>query len=258
MHILIIEDEPITARELKFILRKIEPTAVILDTLDSVDASIDFLKVTQPDLIFSDIHLADGVCFDIFNKVDVKCPIVFCTAFDEYAIEAFKTNGIAYILKPFDEETVTAALNKVKKLFPISDTPPSVYSPLDLAALSKLINNQKEYKSSFLVSRGGKLIPVDISNVAFFYIKKEITMLYTVNGEIYMTDYSLDKLETEVDPDDFYRANRQFLISRHTIKEVEKYFARKLVVKTQAVVPEPIIVSKAKATEFTNWLDSKR
>ena len=117
MKIVIIEDEPITARELKFILRKIMPDVNVLDTIDTVEGSIDFFKTTQPDLIFSDIHLADGSCFDIFNKVEVKSPIIFCTAYDEYAIEAFKTNGIAYILKPFDEETVDKQYPKLAKKF---------------------------------------------------------------------------------------------------------------------------------------------
>ncbi len=261
MKIVIIEDEPITARELKFILRKIMPDVNILDTIDTVEGSIDFFKTTQPDLIFSDIHLADGSCFDIFNKVEVKSPIIFCTAYDEYAIEAFKTNGIAYILKPFDEETVGAALHKVKTLFNFSTPPPSVSSsnlPFDLEALAKILSSKEKFKSSFLVSKGGKLIPVDISNVAFFYIKNEITMLYTVKGDTYMTDYSLESLEEAVSPHDFYRANRQFLISRRIVKEVEQYFARKLLVKTHTPAPEHIIVSKAKATDFTKWLDSKR
>lgn len=257
MRIVIIEDEPITARELKFILQKIEPTAVILDTIDTVEGSIDFFKTTQPDLIFSDIHLADGICFDIFEQVLVKCPIVFCTAYDEYAIEAFKTNGIAYILKPFDEKTVRDALNKVKTLLNFSPTTPPLPA-IDLEALAKLLRVKEDYKSSFLVSRAGKLIPVDISNVAFFYIKNEIVMLYTTKGDNYMTDYTLDSLEQEMDPHDFYRANRQFLISRRIIKEVEQYFARKLVVKTHVPSPESIIISKAKATDFTKWLDSKR
>ncbi len=262
MQIVIIEDEPITARELKFILRKIEPSAVILDTIDTVEGSIDFLKTTQPDLIFSDIHLADGICFDIFEKIQVKSPIIFCTAYDEYAIEAFKTNGIAYILKPFDEKTVGDALNKVKGLVNFSsNTTPSVslaLSPVDLEALAKLLRGKDGYKSSFLVSKGGKLIPVDISNVAFFYIKNEIVMLYTTKGDTYMTDYTLDNLEREVDPHDFYRANRQFLISRRLVKEVEHYFARKMLVKTHTLAPEHIIISKAKATDFAKWLESKR
>lgn len=260
MRIVIIEDEPITARELKFILQKIEPTAVILDTIDTVEGSIDFFKTTQPDLIFSDIHLADGICFDIFEQVPVKSPIIFCTAYDEYAIEAFKTNGIAYILKPFDEKTVRDALNKVKNLLNFSPTTPSVSTPpaIDLEALAKFLRGKEDFKSSFLVSRAGKLIPVDISNVAFFYIKNEIVMLYTTKGDNYMTDYTLDSLEHEVDPHDFYRANRQFLVSRRNIKEVEQYFARKLVVKSHTTPPESIIISKAKATDFTKWLESKR
>ncbi len=122
---------------------------------------------------------------------------------------------------------------------------------------TKLLNHHTEYKSGFLVSKASKLIPVDICKVAFFYIKNELVMVYTEKNETYMTDYSLDKLEEEVNPHDFYRANRQFLINRRIVKEVEKYFARKLLVKCHVAAPEPIIISKAKATDFTKWLGGK-
>lgn len=258
MKILVIEDEPITARELKFLLRKLDKNIEILDTVDSIETALEFLNQVQPDLIFSDIHLADGTCFEIFNQVTIKCPIIFCTAYDAYAIEAFKTNGVAYILKPFDEQTVGEALEKVKKLTNITASSNNNTQGVDIEALAKLLTTQNEYKSSFLVSKGGKLIPVDISNVAFFYIKNELVMLYTVKGDTYVTDYSLDKLEEEVDPHDFYRANRQFLLNRRMVKEVEHYFARKLLVKCHVAPPEHIIVSKAKATDFTKWLDNRR
>ncbi len=260
MKVLIIEDEPITARELKFVLRKLEKNIEILDTVDSIETALEFLNETQPDLIFSDIHLADGTCFEIYNQIQINCPIVFCTAYDDYAIEAFQTNGVAYVLKPFNDESVSAALEKVKKITNISGqvTENQFSSKEGLDLLAKLLAKNEDYKSSFLVSKAGKLIPVDISNVAFFYIKNEIVMLYTIKGDVYMTDYTLDKLEAEINPHDFYRANRQYLISKRTVKEVDQYFARKLLIKTHITAPEHIIVSKAKATDFTNWLGSKR
>lgn len=258
MKVLIVEDEPITARELKFILRKLDKDIEIMETVDSVETAMEFLSQMQPDLIFSDIHLADGTCFEIYSQVDVKCPIVFCTAYDVYAIEAFKTNGIAYILKPFNEQTVGDALEKVKNLTQTKPSTQNENKNLDIEALAKFLTSQTNHKSSFLVSKGGKLIPVDISNVAFFYIRNEVVMLHTAKGETYMTDYSLDKLESEVDAHDFYRANRQFLVNRRMVKEVEPYFARKLLVKCHIPSPQHIIISKAKATDFTRWLDNKR
>ena len=261
MKILIVEDEPITARELKYVLRKHDKNIEILDTVDSIETALEFLNVVQPDLIFSDIHLSDGTCFDIYSQVDVKCPIIFCTAYDDYAIEAFKTNGVAYILKPFDQQSVNNALEKVARMRQFSLASTTSTPTIDvnnMEALSKLLTQQTTYKSSFLVAKATKLIPVDISNVAFFYIKNDLVMLYTVKGEHYATDYSLDKLEGEVNPHDFYRANRQFLVNRRMVKEVEHYFARKLLVKTHTPAPEQIIVSKEKATVFTKWLESKR
>jgi two-component system, LytTR family, response regulator LytT len=258
MKILIIEDEPITARELKFVLRKLDKTIEILDTVDSIETALEFLHDIQPDLIFSDIHLADGSCFDIYNQIEIQCPIVFCTAYDEYAVDAFKTNGIAYILKPFDEQSVGEALEKVKKITNLaSHTHQTLLdNHTNIEALAKLLG-KTSYKSSFLVEKAGKLIPIDISNVAFFYIKNEMVMLHNIKGDIYMTDYTLDKLEEEVNPHDFYRANRQYLINRRVVKEVEQYFARKLLVKSHIAAPEHIIISKAKATDFTKWLGSK-
>jgi two-component system, LytTR family, response regulator LytT len=261
MKVLIIEDEPITARELKFVLRKVEKNIEILDTVDSVETALELLREMQPDLIFSDIHLADGTCFEIYRQIQINCPIVFCTAYDDYAIEAFQTNGVAYVLKPFNEQSIGDALEKVKKitnLGAINTATHAETSNIDIEALAKLLMNKEEFKSSFLVSKASKLIPVDISNVAFFYIKNEIVMLHTIKGDYYATEYSLDKLENEVNPHDFYRANRQFLINRRVVKEVEQYFARKLVVKILVATPEQIIVSKAKATDFTKWLGSKR
>jgi two-component system, LytTR family, response regulator LytT len=260
MKILLVEDEPITARELKYVLRKLDKNVEILETVDSVETALEALKDIDPDLIFSDIHLADGTCFEIFSQFEVKCPIVFCTAYDEYAIDAFKTNGIAYILKPFDEKSVGEALEKVKKMthFTLASTNDEAGNAHSLEALSNLLLKKNDYKSSFLVSKAGKMIPVDISNVAFFYIKNELVMLHTIKGDNYMTSYSLDKLEEEICPHNFYRANRQFLINRRVVKEVEQYFARKLLVKTLTPAPEHIIVSKAKATDFTHWLGNKR
>lgn len=259
MKVLIIEDEPITARELKFMLSKIEKNVEIIDTVDSIETALECLAEHQPDLIFSDIHLADGTCFEIFNQVEIKCPIIFCTAHDDYAIQAFQTNGVAYILKPFTEHSVGAALEKVKKIttYNSQTTDNQIIEKANIENIAKLLNVKEAYKSSFLVSKLGKLIPVDISNVAFFYIKNELVMLHTIKGDNYMTDYSLDKLETEVSPHDFYRANRQFLINRRSIKEIDSYFPRKLLVRTLPNAPEPIIISKAKATDFTKWLARK-
>ncbi len=256
MKVLIIEDEPITARELKFVLRKLEKNIEILDTVDSIETALEFLNELQPDLIFSDIHLADGNCFEIFQQINVDCPIIFCTAFDHYAIEAFHTNGIAYILKPFNEQSVSEALEKVKKLtnFGQIGQQSSEHSNVKLDALIKLLNPNEVYKASFLVTKSNKLIPIDIEDVAFFYVKNELVMLHTFKNESFSTDYTLDKLETELNPQDYYRANRQFLICRRAVKEVDHYFARKLLVKSTVPTPETIVVSKAKSKSFITWL----
>lgn len=254
MNILIIEDETRTALDLKATVHELEPAAHILDIKDSVEGAIAWLQQhPAPDLIFMDIQLADGLSFEIFDEVQVKCPVIFCTAFDEYALQAFQTNGVDYILKPFDREAVGRALDKVKNLQNFFQR-----SGNNLEQLTELLHQLKTgYKTSFLVSSRDKLLPVSTTDVAYFYIEHEVTFLHTNDGKRYIINYSMEELEKSLDPRQFYRANRQFLVNYDNISEVEHYFARKLLVKTKAPVKEPMVVSKAKASEFLHWMETR-
>ncbi len=256
MRILIVEDEQRTALDLQATIREILPDAEFLATLDSVESAVDWLgKNPTPDLAFFDIQLADGLSFDIFQEVKVECPVVFCTAFDEHALHAFQVNGVDYILKPFDRESIRRALDKVRALenfFQKRD------SNLE-ARLAKLLGEARQpaAKSTFLVSQRDKFLPIAVAAIAYFYIEHEVTFLHTFDNRRFMLGYTLDELEKMLDSRQFYRANRQFLINAMAVTEVEQYFARKLLLKLNAQTKEPIVVSKAKASEFLNWMENR-
>lgn len=253
MKIVILEDEAKTAADLKGTLTQLDKSAEIVKILDSVEASIDYFRENEmPDILFSDIQLADGLSFELFDAINITCPVIFCTAFDEYAIEAFRTKGIDYILKPFDEQSIRKSLEKVKQLEQHFTSQNHL-----LKALGEALLQQKNYKTAFLISFQGKMIPVATSDIACFYIADEMVYLHTFSHKKYVTDYSLDEIEHIIDPKQYYRANRQFIIHFNAIVEVEPFFARKLAVKTNLHLPFSIVISKAKATDFLDWMENR-
>lgn len=254
MKVLIIEDEYKTALDLKSTLLEIDPTIEIVQILDSVDSSVEFFQQEpMPELVFMDIQLSDGLSLEIFSEVEVMCPVIFCTAFDEYAIEAFKVNGVDYILKPFDKATIQRSLDKVQKLQNFFQN-----REVGLGSIAEVIKRLKhEYKSSFLVSFKDKLLPISIADVDYFYIEHEVTFLHTFAGQRYMLNTTLDELEKQLDPRQFYRANRQYLIHYNAIKEVEHFFARKLLLKLAVPPKDQVLVSKAKASDFLRWMEER-
>lgn len=259
MTVLILEDEAITAEELRHYVRDIDPTIEVLALLETIEDAVHFLTTHgSPDLIFSDIQLADGLSFEVFEQVPVHCPVIFCTAFDEYAMQAFSTNGIDYILKPFNRKSIAGSLSKFRTLqtaFQRSTptTQPNLNVPLQ-RLIDQLLPNRR---SSFLVNYKGKYYPVPVSEIAFFYSENEIVWLHKSSGQKYALGHTLDELETLLDPSQFYRANRQFIVRYDAIQEFEPYFNRKLAIKLQPAPPEPVIISKAKAGDFMRWLEQR-
>ncbi len=251
MKILIIEDEPLTADDLAQTLRKIDASVEVVGILDSVSSSVRYLSGNpMPGLIYMDIQLSDGLSFDIFQQVKITCPVIFCTAYDEYAIHAFKLNGVDFILKPFDIHSIRKSVDKIA-LLKAHFQKESQYTEL----FSTLLNALKPpTRSSFLINHKGKMIPVAAADIAYFYVEDELVFIFTFGGQRYIIDHSLEELEKLVDSTRFYRANRQFLISFDAIKEIEPYFNRKLVVKLRVACSEQILVGKLKVTEFRAWL----
>jgi two-component system, LytTR family, response regulator LytT len=255
MDVLIIEDELKTARALGRLITAAQPECRIVKIIQSVQAAVVYLQEAPlPELIFMDVQLADGLCFEIFNLVEVKVPVVFCTAFNEYMMEAFKANGVDYILKPFSEETIAAALLKVRSLksfFQQAVNPSAILAQV----LEKL--QPRNFKKSFLVFSKQKYQTINTSDVAYFYVRNEITTLVTMEGQQYALSQSLEEVQHQVDAHDFFRLNRQYLIAFGAIKEVEHYFARKLSISLKVPTDENLLVGKDKVTLFLAWLDQR-
>ena len=255
LRIVLIEDEAATARNLAYILQSIDPAVRIVAMPSSVSAAVAWLKQHGEDfdLIFSDVRLTDGLSFEIFKQVHVSRPVIFVTAYHDYAIEAFKNNGIEYILKPFDDDAVRQALEKYLRL----TTSPA--QPTDLTRLATVLEqlnaSSRSYKRSFLFSYRSKLIPVETVNIAWFYTNNELVYAQTLEDMRYNVDQPLEQLETQIDPTLFFRANRQFIVNRRAIVEIEHYFNGRLLIKTNPATAEQMLVSKARAAAFKNWMD---
>jgi two-component system LytT family response regulator len=254
MNVVIIEDEPLTAKNLSRLLKQIEPTAEIIATLDSVTASVKWLQENkQPDLFFMDIQLADGVSFDIFNKVKIESPVIFTTAYNEYAIQAFKVNSVDYLLKPIDRDQLQSAVEKFKKYFGVKNT------AVDEQFKSLLENmrnkNTPKFKERFLAHYKGGIIPMPESRTAYF-IKDTIIYLVTNENERLVTDYNtIDEIEEVVNPGNFFRANRQMIIHVQQVDTYKKHDTGKIEVQLKCDRNMRADVSREKANDFVTWLD---
>lgn len=253
MNILILEDEaPAAARLIKF-LEEIEPTAKILDVLVSVRSAIEWLNSNRaPDLILQDINLADGLSFEIFAKTKVESPVIFITAFDEYAIQAFKVNSVDYLLKPIKKEDLLSAINKYKHYHANKKEMP------DFKLLAEtLLEKHDQYKKRFLIRFGDKIKTIDISQVSYFYTEGKINFLKTKDNHNYHLEYNLDKLESMLDPEKFFRINRQFIISIESISEMYSFSKSRVKVVLNPPINIETIVSTERSPHFKVWLSGK-
>jgi two-component system, LytTR family, response regulator LytT len=253
MKIVIIEDEILTAEDLADTIVKAEPASRITAILHSVKEAISYFNENEePDLVFSDIQLGDGLSFEIFKTVPVAAPVIFCTAFDEYALNAFKANGIDYILKPFTKKTISEALRKYRELKHKFSRKISAYE--SMTELLERRNTRQD--TSVLVYFKEKILPVSTSDIALFYIeKKDMTHFVTFDQKIHITNKPLEELERLAGPG-FYRVNRRVLINRKAIRDASQFFHRKLLINLSIpfVPKEHITVSKLRVQGFLNWL----
>lgn len=244
LRVAIIEDEPATARNLRHMLQDVAPEVEVLTILPGVAESVTWLNTNmqQCELLFMDVRLSDGLSFEIFSQVNVTLPVIFITAYDDYALQAFKSNGIDYILKPFDESELKQSLQKYNRL-------------RDPANFQQLAAQFKSYKKSFLVHNRDKLIPLSATNIAWFYTANELVYAGTTDNKQYIIDFTMEQLQQQLDPTLFFRANRQFIIQRSAIQEVDFYFNGRLAVKVLPAAKEQILISKARVPEFKNWMN---
>ena len=248
MKALIIEDEILASKHLQQVLDEVGNISVIA-ILESITETIDwFEKNQQPDIVFMDIHLSDGTAFEIFKHINISCPIVFTTAYDEYTLKAFKVNSIDYLLKPIELAEVQAALRKWKELSASESMQTAINN------LISYYGKAVKYKTHFLIpAKGDKLIPVQADDLACFYIDTGTVKALAYEGKTFILSYTLDELEKLLNPEDFFRANRQYIISRKAIKDIDIWFSSKLSVNLKVAVSDKILVSKARIAEFKKW-----
>ncbi|MCF8238402.1 MAG: LytTR family DNA-binding domain-containing protein [Saprospiraceae bacterium] len=245
-HILLIEDEPTAAERLQKLILELLPSAQIEAVLDSVEDSVRWLKTHKPDLIFMDVQLADGLCFEIFEKVDVATPVVFITAYDDYALKAFRVQALDYLLKPLKRNELEEALGRVQELPPHVNTEQvkAIYAGEPIP----------DFRHRFLVRLGASIRVVETPDIALIYTESKNTFLMNTEGRRYPLDFSLEALEKQLDPAVFFRANRQYIVALHAIREMYVYSKSRVKVHTEPPAPSEIIVSTEKSASFKRWL----
>lgn len=249
MNVLIIEDEKLAADDLIELLHSYDSSITVLAVLDSVKSSIEWLTHNSCDLIFLDIQLSDDISFSIFKKINVQTPVIFCTAYDQYAIRAFTLNSIDYLLKPIDFSRLSAALTKFQTLQQPAKQP-------DISMLLDAMRNmQVNYQKRFSVHSGEQIISIPTTDIAYFYAQHRYVILFTKTNEQYIIDYTLDKLEQVLDPDVFFRINRQFILSFQSIKSMLPYTKGRIKIEVEPSCKEETIVSIDRASRFKDWLN---
>ena len=253
MQVIIVEDELAASENLAYLLQSMDETIEVEQVLESVTDAVDYFSGPyKASLIFMDIHLADGLSFEIFEKVEVTTPIIFTTAYDQYALKAFKVNSIDYLLKPIDEEELSEAIKKFK-----SRTPEKGIDKEQIDSLLNLIGGgARRYRETFLVSHRDQLIPLKTDSIAYFRIDTGVVKGVTVDNQSYVMDTKLEEIEEGLDPAKFYRVNRQYIVKKEALESIKYYFNGKLIITLSPACDEKVVVSKAKATAFKNWVNS--
>ena len=252
MKAVIVEDERAAVRNLTALLTDVTPEMEVIAVLDSISESVEWFKEHKsPDLVFMDIHLADGSAFEIFRHIEIACPVIFTTAYDEYALKAFKVNSVDYLLKPIGAEDVRNALKKLE-LFRSATGEPE--SGEDIQGLIRMLRRQESYKTHFLVpQKGDKLLPLSVESVYYFYINEGIVKAVTMEGKEYPVSHTLDEIADSLNPMRFFRVNRQYRIARKAIKDIDLWFNGRLSVNLIVPVPEKILISRVRVAEFKEW-----
>ncbi|MBD0825152.1 LytR/AlgR family response regulator transcription factor [Aestuariibaculum marinum] len=252
MHVIIIEDEKPSARRLKRMLEKLN--IEVSTMLHSVEESLNWFEAnTHPDLIFLDIQLSDGLSFEIFETIPIKSAVIFTTAYDEYALQAFKLNSIDYLLKPIDEDDLQVAVEKYKERLPQQQS-----VSLDFNDIKKLLVNpiDREYKKRFFVKVGQHLKLIAVDDIECIYSENKGSYIHTKDGRNYLLDNTLESLESELEPQLFFRINRKFFVNINAIKDMVSYTNSRLQIKLNSYKDDEVIVARERVKDFKEWLES--
>ena len=254
MNVLLLEDEEPASKRLQKLLLETDPGITIVGTIVSVSSAIKWFQENPcPDLLLSDIQLADGISFEVFKVVEIKCPIIFTTAYDQYAIEAFKVNSIDYLLKPIKKEELEKALAKFNKMQ--TAAVPDLSKLLETIALQQ---QGQDYKKRFVVRYGEHIKTIQVEDIAFFYTEDKVNFLTTKEGRRFTVDFNLDSLESMLDPKVFFRINRQYIIAIYAIKEMFAYTKSRVLIKLQPEARHETIVSTERSADFKLWLGDEK
>jgi two-component system, LytTR family, response regulator LytT len=253
MKILIIEDEELAVKKLQKTLETVDATATVTGITDSIQSSVEWLQQNPtPDLILMDIELSDGQSFEIFNLTEVKCPVIFTTSYDEYALKAFKVNSVDYLLKPVQKDELQAAITKFKKM-----QPGTTKADISIDNLVKELQQKlqpKEFRKRFLVKLAQKLVSIEVNDIAFFYSDGRLNFFKTHDNRKFVVDYTMDELEDMLDPSRFYRISRSFYVSINSVEKIDDYFGNRLILGLKPAVDKEALVSREKVTDFKKWM----
>lgn len=259
MKVLIIEDEQATARRLQKLLLETDPEIEVIAILESIEQAVGWLtKQGEPELIFMDINLSDGLSFGIFEEIEINCPVIFTTAYDQYAIQAFKVNSIDYLLKPVNKESLTESLKKYHRLNPKPEEPGIDIAKLDIAKLALALGIKKtDFMKRFVVRYGEVIRAVETKDVAYFYSDEKIVFMALKEGKTFPVDFTLDHLESRLDPEIFFRINRKFLISYQSIGKMISYSKSRIKITLNPPCELEAVSSTERSGEFKEWLAGK-
>jgi len=258
MRMLIVEDEELAAEKLQHMISTLEAEAEIVGCTASIKKTVEWLQLhPHPDLILMDIELTDGHSFEIFNQVDVQSMVIFTTSYDEYAIRAFKVNSIDYLLKPVQKADLKGAFDKYRKFKAQQQPQEADASGINLQQLLNDFHARlqpREYRQRFLVKQGQRHMPVEVEAIAYFYVYDRAVLLKTVDNKKYVIDYTMDELEQVLEPKQFFRANRSFIVAIKSVLQLQDYFNSRLILTLQPSIDTPVIISRDKVNEFKRWI----
>jgi len=254
MKAVIVEDEVVAAQNLQRLIAQVNSGIEVAAVLKSIEESVEWFSTNPaPDLVFMDIHLSDGSSFSIFEKVKIHAPVIFTTAYDEYALKAFEVNSVDYLLKPINLQHLERAIEKFSRFSGAKINHEDVIADM----LSMLRKEKTVYKSNFLIPHKDKLIPLPTDDIAYIFSENKIAKIVTLDNRTFYENRSLDELQRQVDPSKFFRANRQHIVSHRAIKDISVWFDSKLLVNLVMDTPEKIIVSRLRVSEFKEWYTEK-
>jgi two-component system response regulator LytT len=250
MRVIIFEDEKLASERLIQLLKQIKPEAEVLTSIKSVEAGVLWLQNhDEPELIISDIQLLDGTSFEIFEQVKVNCPVIFTTAYDDFAIKAFEVNSVDYLLKPIQKEKLEKAIDKYENQKGNS-------SELNLEKIQELLQGEPTYKSRFLVKLGQRIKAIPVEKIAYFYSRDKLTYLVGFDGQKLPVDQTLEELDTLLNPTHYFRVNRKFLVHFDAVSDIHPYFKGRVKLELEPTIDEDIVVSSEKTPVFKKWLDN--